>query len=144
MHYNDNSCPRDKVSFNWSKCTPIESSQYCCSTCDLFTNIHVTPGIKCNNPNCEEFNHKSHIDFLYQQICDVSDTASKKYIPSSKIDYYREHIVPGYNEHVKEPHAIARHDFVMGRSAGKLRFGESFHSVGPPLILKGLFVTIVK
>ena len=48
----------------------------------------------------------------------------KKYIPSSKIDYYREHIVPGYNEHVKELHAIARHDFVMWRSAGKSRFRE--------------------
>ena len=52
------------------------------------------------------------------------DTASKKYIPFSKIDYYREHIVPGYNEHVKELHAIARHDFVMWRSAGKLLFGK--------------------
>ena len=29
-----------------------------------------------------------------------------------------------YNEHVKERHAIARHDFVMWRSAGKPRFGE--------------------
>ena len=38
--------------------------------------------------------------------------------------YYREHIVPGYNEHVKEFHAIARHGFVMWRSAGEPRFGE--------------------
>ena len=50
---------------------------------------------------------------LYKQICDVLDAASKKCIQSSKIDYYKEHIVPGYNEHVKELHVIARHDFVM-------------------------------
>ena len=52
-------------------------------------------------------------------MCDVLHTASKKCIPSSKIDCYKEHIVPGFNEHVKELHDIARHDFVMWRSAGK-------------------------
>ena len=52
------------------------------------------------------------------------DTASEKCMPSSKINYYKEHIVPGYNEHVKELHAIARHDFDMWRSAGKSRPGE--------------------
>ena len=61
---------------------------------------------------------------MYQQICDVLHTASKKCIPSSKIDCYKEHIVSGFNEHVKELHYIARHDFVMWRSAGKPRFGE--------------------
>ena len=125
----DNLCPRDKVSFNWSKCTVNELSQYCCLTYDLFTDIHVTPGIKCNNPNCEISSHKTDIDYLYKQICDVLGTASKKYIPSSKIDYYRKHNVPGYNEHVKELHAIARHDFVMWRSAGKPRFGEIYLSM---------------
>ena len=57
-------------------------------------------------------------------MCDVLHTASKKCIPSSKIDCYKEHIVPGFNEHVKEFHDIARHDFVVWRSAGKPRFGE--------------------
>ena len=47
----DTSCLRDKVSYNWSKCTPNELTQYCCLTYDLFTDIHVTPGIKHNNPN---------------------------------------------------------------------------------------------
>ena len=120
----DTSCLRDKVSYNWSKCTPNELTQYCCLTYDLFTDIYVTPGIKCNNPNCEISSHKSDIDFLYKQICDVLHTVSKKCIPSSKIDCYKEHIVPGFNEHVKELHDIARHDFVMWRSAGKPRFGE--------------------
>ena len=91
-----------------------------CLTYDLFTDIHVTTGIKCNNPNCEISSHKTDINYLYKQICDVLDTASKKYIPSSKIDYYREHIVPCYNEHVKELHAIARHNFVMWRVLANL------------------------
>ena len=62
---------------------------------------------------------------MYKQICDVLHTASKRCISSSKIDCYKEHIVPGFNEHVKELRDIARHDFVMWRSAGKPRFGET-------------------
>ena len=74
--------------------------------------------------NCGISSHKSDIDFLYKQICDVLHTSGKTCIPSSKIDCYKEHIVPGFNEHVKELYDIARHDFVMWRSAGKPRFGE--------------------
>ena len=46
-------------------------SEYCCLTYDIFTDIHVTQGIKGNNPRYEESSHKSDIDFLYKQICDV-------------------------------------------------------------------------
>ena len=52
------------------------------------------------------------------------ENASKHCIPSDKIDFYKEHIVPGFNEHVKELHTIARHDYIAWRSAGKPRFGE--------------------
>ena len=53
----------------------------------------------------------------------VWKNASKHCIPSNKIDYYKEHIVPGFNEHVKELHTIARHEYIAWRSAGKPRFG---------------------
>ena len=43
---------------------------------------------------------------------------------TSWLDHIICSIVPGFNEHVKELHDIARHDFVMWRSAGKPRFGE--------------------
>ena len=61
--------------------------------------------------------HKSDIDCLYKKICDSLENASKHCIPSNKIDYYKEHIVPGFNEHVKEHHA--RHEYIAWRSAGK-------------------------
>ena len=32
--------------------------------------------------------------------------------------------MPGFNKHVKELHAIARHDYIGWRNAGKPRFGE--------------------
>ena len=57
-------------------------------------------------------------------ICDALDNASKDCIPSSKVDYYKEHIVPGFNENVKELHTFARHDYITWKSAGKPRFGE--------------------
>ena len=40
------------------------------------------------------------------------------------VDLYIEHIVLGFNEHVKELHTIARPDYNAWRSSGKPRFGE--------------------
>ena len=54
------------------------------------------PGVKCNNPDCNLASHKSDIDCLYKKICDSLENASKHCIPSNKIDYYKEHIVPGF------------------------------------------------
>ena len=118
-----NTCPRDIVSYKWSQCTPDDSYQYCCSTYALFSDIYVTPGVKCNNSDCNMASHKSDIDCLYKKICDSLENASKHCIPSNKIDYYKEHIVPGFNEHVNELYTIARHEYIAWRSAGKPRFG---------------------
>ena len=115
-----NTCPRDIVSYKWSQCTPDDLYPYCCSTYALFSDIYVTPCVKCNNPDCNLASHKSDIDCLYQKICDSLENASKHCIRSSKIDYYKEHIVPGFNEHVN---TIARHEYIAWRSAGKPRFG---------------------
>ena len=50
------------------------------------------------------------------------ENASKHCTPSNKIDHYMEHIVPGFNEHVKGLQTIACHDYIDWRSAGKSRF----------------------
>ena len=114
-----NTCPRDIVSYKWSQCTPNDLYQYCCSTYALFSDIYVTPGVKCNNPDCNLASHNSDIDCLYEKIGNSMENASKHCIPSNKIDYiyYKEHVVPGFNEHVKELHTIARHDYIAWRSA---------------------------
>ena len=117
-------CPKDKISYNWSQCTPDDLEKYYCSTYDGFSDIYVKPGIKCDDTNCQLSSHRSDIDCLYKNICDALDSASKDCIPSSKVDYYKEHIVPGFNEHVKELHTFARHDYITWKSAGKPRFGE--------------------
>ena len=107
-----NTCPRDIVSYKWSQCTPDDLYQYCCSTYPLFSDIYVTPGVKCNNPDCNLASHKSDINCLFEKIFDSLENASKHCIPSKKIDYYKEHIVPGFNKHVKELHTIARHEYI--------------------------------
>ena len=89
----------------------------------LFSDIYVTPGVKCNNLDCNLASHKSDIDCLYKKVCDSLENASKRCIPSNKIDYYKEHVVPGFIEHMKELHTIARHDYIAWRSVGKPRFG---------------------
>ena len=86
--------------------------------------LNIRSGVKCNNPNCNSASHKSDIDCLFKKICDSLEIASKHYTPSNKFDFYKEHIVPGFNEHVKELHTIARHDYIAWRNAGKPRFEE--------------------
>ena len=101
-----------------------ELTLYCCLTYDLFTDKHVTPGIKRNNPSCEISSHTCFdINLLYKQTCDVLHTDSKKCILSSKIDYYKEYTVTCFNEHVKELRDTARHDRIcMSSLACKLNF----------------------
>ena len=88
-----NSCFRDKGIYNWSKCTSYDLSQYCTLTCNYFDDIHVTSGVKCNDPNCKLSSHRSDIDDFYTQICDVLDKASTYCIPSTRSNYYKDHIV---------------------------------------------------
>ena len=76
------------------------------------------------NPNCEISSHKSDVYLLYKQISDVLDKTSIKCIPSRKFDYYKEHIAPGFNEHVNKLYDIAHHDFVMCRSSMKRQLRE--------------------
>ena len=67
-----------------------------------FSDINVKYVIKCNDTNCHLSRHRSDIDCLYKNICDALQNAGKNCIPLSKSDYYKEHIVPGVNKHVKE------------------------------------------
>ena len=46
-----NACPTDIISYKWSKYTPNDLYQYCCTTYNLFSDIYVTPSVKCNYPN---------------------------------------------------------------------------------------------
>ena len=39
---------------------------------------------------------------------------------------YKDYIAPGFNEHVKELHAIARHYFVSWKHTGTPPFGEVY------------------
>ena len=88
LEFTVNSCFREKVIYNWSKYTGYHVFQYCTLTCNYFVDIHVTPGVKCNDPNCQLSSHKSDIDYFYTQICDALDKASKYCIPSSRINFH--------------------------------------------------------
>ena len=59
-----NTCSRDIVSYKWSQCTPNDLYQYYCSTYSLSSDTYVTPGVKCNNPDCNLARHKSDNDCL--------------------------------------------------------------------------------
>ena len=63
------------------------------------------------------------IDLLYSQICCALEQSSQKTIPSSNLRDGRYHIIPGFNEFVKELHTSARNDYIVWRNAGRLQSG---------------------
>ena len=42
----------------------------CSSTYALFSDIYVTHGVKCNNPDCNLASHKPDSGCFYKKICD--------------------------------------------------------------------------
>ena len=50
----------------------------------------------------------------------VLEKASRDCIPSFTVDSFRDYIIPGFTEHVKELHTIARADYCSWRADGNM------------------------
>jgi hypothetical protein len=74
---------------------------------------------ECRNVNCSNENHIAQIKQLYDNICkSLTDASSTVFGVKSKRTF---NCRPGFNEHVKELHDIARKRFVAWREADKPR-----------------------
>ena len=88
---------------------------------ELFINRIQIPvnSLDCRNVNCKDDNHITQINLFYNHICKCLTDASKTVfgLKSNKSFNVR----PGFNEHVKNLHEIARKRFVAWREANKPR-----------------------
>ena len=112
-----------KLTCNWSKADSIELDQYKTLTKELLKKIDLLPAITCNECNCASVEHQLQIDQFYAQLCLALEQASHVSIPSSTVNTSRNYIIPGFTEHVKELHTIARADYCSWRVEGKPRSG---------------------
>ena len=89
----------------------------------------MLPASTCDDCNCTSAEHKEHklqIDQFYIQLCTVLEKASRESIPSFTVNSFRDYIILGFTEHVKDLHAIARADYCSWRTEGKPRSGPVY------------------
>ena len=105
------------VTFNWAKATTVEIEKYRTLTSEVLKYIELLPAITCDDCNCTSAEQKLQIDQFYMQLCTVLEKASRDSIPSfrSTVNSSRDYIIPGFTEHVKDLHTIARGGLEVNR-----------------------------
>ena len=117
--------PRDVC--KWNLAGDKEKLSYKTCTNELFSDIIIpVDALLCNNAHCIE--HVTDIDNFYTCIINGIQSAEKKCIPFESIakNY---HTVPGWNEYVKDNHAVARDAFWLWNLYGRPNQGQLYHSM---------------
>ena len=96
-------------------------------TNELFSHINIpVDALLCTNVHCKE--HVSDIDYFYTCIINCIQSAEKECIPFESIGKSF-HIVPGWNEYVKDCHAVARDAFWLWNLYGRPNHGHLYHNM---------------
>ena len=98
----------------WDNYDAIKLREYSLMS-DIFINRLQIPvsALKCRNINCDDNNHIAQIHQFYKNICKCLTDASNA--------VFGVNCRPGFNEHVRELHDIARKRFVAWKEANKPR-----------------------
>ena len=84
----------------------------------MFSDIIIpVDALLCNNAHCTE--HVTDIDNFYICIINGIQSAEKKWIPFELSIGINSHTVPGWNEYVKDNHAVARDAFWLWNFYGR-------------------------
>ena len=117
--------PRDVC--KWNLAGDKEKLSYKTCTNELFSDIIIpVDALLCNNAHCIE--HVTDIDNFYTCIINGIQSAEKKCIPFESIGK-NYHTVPGWNEYVKDNHAVARDAFWLWNLYGRPNQGQLYHSM---------------
>ena len=111
----------------WNLAGEKEKLMYKSYTNELFSHINIpVDALLCTNVHCKE--HVSDIDYFYTCIINCIQSAEKECIPFESIGKsFR--IVPGWNEYVKDRHAVARDAFWLWNLYGRPNHGHLYHSM---------------
>ena len=105
---------------NWDSFDPIKLREFSLMSEICMSNLIIPDeALECRDPNCTNQNHINLINQLYVKMCKcLTDASNSVFGVKAKRSF---DIKPGFNEHVKELHDIARKRFVAWREAGKPR-----------------------
>ena len=105
---------------DWDSFDPIKLREFSLMS-EIFMSNLIIPddALECRDPNCTNQNHINLINQLFVKMCKcLTDASNSVFGVKDKRSF---DIKPGFNEHVKELHDIARKRFVAWREAGKPR-----------------------
>ena len=125
---NDNGhLPKSAKTSNWSKSSPSDRAAYTSSTRSLLGDIQFPRNVMtCTDSTCTDSSHITALDTLYTSVCDALYRAGMGCIPSAGCTKASHHVIPGWNEYVREYHDEARQAYVTWRDMGKPRQGPTF------------------
>ena len=105
---------------NWDNCDPTKLKEFSLMSDVCLSKIQIPyEAIQCNNINCKVEDHTYKLKVFYDSICKSLVDASKIVFGVKKSKEFD--CKPGFNDHVKELHEIARKRFVAWREANKPR-----------------------
>ena len=111
----------------WNIARDDDKLKYSHCTNNLLSNIELPiEALLCRNANCTS--HLNTIDCFYTSIINSLKSAESECIPSTP-GAPSSHIVPGWNDYVKEYHAAARNAFWWWNLNKRPRHGIIYHNM---------------
>lgn len=111
---------------NWKTFGEPELNIYHNKLDSLLNMNNFNDAVLCTNQNCADLSHKAKLDEAYAFVVDSIINATDDFRVNKSNKTY---VVPGWNEHVKELHAMAREKFKIWRENGKIRLGNHFQEM---------------
>ena len=105
---------------NWDRYSPLKLREYSLMSDICLSRVSIPiEALECNDINCKSQEHISNIGICYEHICKSLVDASNTVFGVKKSKNFD--CKPGFNEHVKELHDVARKRFVAWREASRPR-----------------------
>ena len=97
----------DKKVIKWCDATRVSLDKYKMLTKNFFLNTAVPSGLKCTDAKCTSTSHRNEIDIYYNKLSSHLLKFSYESIPVNK-KTCSSHIIPVFNDYVKDLHSAAR------------------------------------
>ena len=118
-------CEDKAKTVNWQEADDVHIEKYCALTKQQLLSIKPPfDALSCTNVGCNSAHHREAIDSYYDKVCNILLRASVDCIGAKRPQSTKGHIVPGWNDLVKDSHTQAREAYILWRNMGKPRHGQ--------------------
>ena len=113
----------------WDKASRDQVDNYTQTLEILAEETVAPPSLSCYDTNCNNPEHINDIKVMFSTLHDVIKYSESNNIPMNRPGNKRAKLIPGWNEHCKTFHSLARVAFLKWMDCGKPRFGQVFEDM---------------